>query len=157
MHKTLSALFFACGTLAFAASASAKDDDLGRDWKQFCEIFPQRCEAIKQKCDSDPKACQEFKDQAAERRALWEKQCAEHPKRCEALKKRRAEISENCRKDPEACRARAKEKAARFKKALAACEDFKDKDERTQCMAHRLKHDDDGKAGKSASKSGKAE
>jgi len=65
-------------------------------------------------CKADPEKCR------AERRAMFEKRCAENPQRCKDMKEKFAKRMEECKANPEKCRAERQAKFdERFKKADA--------------------------------------
>ena len=137
IRTVIAALLLAC-TIPLRAAGPETGNTADHEWKNFCTSFPQRCAVITDRCAKNPRACERIKQAAYERRSSLEKRCAENPERCEALKKRQEQQAARCKEHPEICRERAQERAERRQAAMAACEDFNNKEEHRQCMARRL-------------------
>ena len=74
---------------------------------------PEQRQARIDACKANPEKCH------AERRAQFEKRCAENPERCKEMKAKMAKRMEECKTNPEKCRA---ERAAAMDKRIKSAD-----------------------------------
>ena len=88
-------------------------------------------------CKADPEKCR------VERRAQFEKRCAENPERCKEFKAKMAKRMEECKANPEKCRAeRAAAFEQRFKRADADGNGMISRAEADKAMPRLARHFD---------------